>query len=217
MDPIESVREPFQVFAACCSGAQALSSKIGFPLALIDVTTDIDDTMIALNRRLYGRGVSTPRGALSPLGVEKGWDDWRQEQFQLTTFDPIAFSPMPPGLHVHDGRIVVPRPARATLSEFREQLAGCLRHLRCHEVVRRAQWVQSCPRDGDRAARYDVPCWPDFARAKLVTNLYAFDPCENTMRLLVAISAALSVVNTGSRDETTSSDDKRFWQPFRSQ
>lgn len=186
-----------RVFAANCTGSAALSADIGRPLCLIDVSLGPDRAIARLNAKRHGCGVRWP-GSFQHLKLESGWDDWR-------TVDLDGRSDMlggPPGVTFEAGGISVLLPPSLALAEFREHLAGSLRHLRLQEVTISAAYIEErCDMFAEMVVhpRYTPAraAQEDFRDAVVCDDLYLVDPARHAQRILWCAVAARAAAGEG--------------------
>ncbi|WP_158810769.1 hypothetical protein [Beijerinckia sp. L45] len=192
------VGEIVSVFAASCTACYRLSRDCDLPLILVGVAVDVRAALRRLNQTRHGSAVRWQR-SFQPILLEPGWDDWRA--FDLEP-DATPQLPDPLGVRFEEGRIVVPLPDGITVAEFREALAGALRHMRFQEAVIRADFLEQRS-DADPFAdvvlhpRYTPVGGADFRGATLVTDIVVLDPATEAWRLLWLVVAAKLAATEG--------------------
>ena len=186
-----------EIVVAICTGLARLSGTIGLPLVHIDAALDADAAVQALNARHHGCAMPWP-GSFQPLLIEPGWSDWKLFPLDAQIAG-IAITSEP---WVADERLRVLLPEGVPLAEFRDQLAGALRHLRLSEVTRRADFLERrCEEMASLVvpSRYTPPRAADHDHrdAVLVEDLYVLDPAEAGPRLLWLVAAARAAAMGG--------------------
>ena len=186
------------VVTCACTGAAALSGRVGLPVVLADATLDVPALLGDLNRSRHG-GLVRGRSVFSGPTLEPGWDDWDVVPMRPPRCDEVAAAP---GVSFSDGRIVVSLPPATTVSDFRTEMHGALRHLAVRRVMDRPAYRWSGRGTVVDRARYARGVASDRAasRFRLVDDLVVLDPTidGDAWRLFwLCVSARLAIAVGG--------------------
>jgi hypothetical protein len=192
------------VLAAACEGTARLSETLGRTVILIDAAIDPVAHVASLRRDQHGSVVPCPN-SFKPFHAEAGWDRWLPFPLEPAPGAPSSTGPA----SFVDGYLKVVLPDHVAPSEYREQLAGMLRHLRFDEAARRPDWIErsfAAEREILVKSRYTPRAAPPSVMrtyfrpegCRLVRDVYAIDPAEEPGRILCYALAALAAA-TGDK------------------